>query len=205
MKASTKEAASAKQKDGAAEGSATADRLLIEAAQKDPHRFADLYEANFERVYAFVSRRVHRRADAEDVTAEVFQQALANIGKFEWRGVPFAAWLYRIAANAIADRWERLSREQGPAAADDPPDAHAQIDAEGIERRAQLYRLVQRLPGEQRRVIEMRFAEERSIAEIARAIKKTAGAVKQLQVRAIRNLRAQLDQKTSKRTRKANG
>lgn len=87
------------------------ERLLIEAAQKDPTRFAELYECNFERVYAYVCRRIGNRAEAQDVTSEVFQQALANLHKFEWRGVPFTAWLLRIAANAIADRWRRSSRE----------------------------------------------------------------------------------------------
>ena len=87
------------------------ERLLIEAAQKDPGRFADLYENNFERVYAFIVRRVRDRHEAEDLTAEVFQHALANLPRFEWRGVPFAAWLFRIAANAIADRWQRISKE----------------------------------------------------------------------------------------------
>src|SRR6266568_5895182 len=87
------------------------ERLLIEAAQKDPGRFADLYENNFERVYAFIVRRVRDRHEAEDLTAEVFQHALANLPRFEWRGVPFAAWWFRIAANAIADRWQRISKE----------------------------------------------------------------------------------------------
>lgn len=181
------------------------ERLLIEAAQLDPRRFADLYEGNFERVYAFVSRRLRERADVEDVTAEVFQQALANLGRFEWRGVPFAAWLYRIAANAIADRWQHASRERGSLVADDPPDARAEADTDAIEKRAQLYRLVNTLPAEQRRVIEMRFGEERSIREIATEMKRTEGAIKQLQFRAIRNLRVNLDEKPSKRTRKANG
>jgi RNA polymerase sigma-70 factor, ECF subfamily len=196
LKASTKEAASPR---GEAD-----ERLLVEAAQKDPRRFGDLYEANFERVYAFVSRRVHRRADAEDITAEVFQQALANLGKFEWRGVPFVAWLYRIAANAIADRWQDASREEGNPLQVDPPDPKARVDAEGVERRAQLYRLVGALPGDQRRVIEMRFAEEKSIREIAAEMNRTAGAIKQLQFRAIGNLRAQLDEKPGKRTRRGN-
>ena len=62
------------------------ERLLIEAAQKDPRRFAELYETNFERVYAFIIRRVHDRTEAEDLTSEVFQHALANLSKFEWRG-----------------------------------------------------------------------------------------------------------------------
>jgi RNA polymerase sigma-70 factor, ECF subfamily len=86
------------------------ERPLIEAAQKDPGRFAELYEANFERVYAFIVRRVHDRTEAEDLTAEVFQHALANLSRFEWRGVPFVVWLYRIAANTIAGRGRRLSK-----------------------------------------------------------------------------------------------
>src|SRR5262249_10766354 len=95
------------------------ERLLIEAAQKDPRRYGELYERNFERIYAFVARRVRDRHAAEDLTAEVFQHALANLSKFEWRGVPFVVWLFRIAANAIADRWKKLSREVVDPALDD--------------------------------------------------------------------------------------
>ena len=87
------------------------ERLLIEAAQKDPACFADLYEINFERVYAYVVRRVQDRTETEDLTSEVFHQALANLKRFEWRGIPFAAWLFRIAANLISDRWQRSGRE----------------------------------------------------------------------------------------------
>ena len=68
----------------------TDDRLRIEAAQRDPSRFADLYEENFYRVYAYIARRVGDRHQAEDLTADVFREALGGIGKFEWRGVPFA-------------------------------------------------------------------------------------------------------------------
>jgi RNA polymerase sigma-70 factor (ECF subfamily) len=89
------------------------DRLLIEAAQKDPARFAELYENNFERVYAYVLRRVGDRAETEDLTAEVFRHALENLKRFEWRGIPFAGWLFRIAANLISDRWQRKTREPG--------------------------------------------------------------------------------------------
>lgn len=89
------------------------ERLLVEAARKDPSRFAELYENHFERVYAYVLRRVGVRQEAEDITSEVFHQALAKIGSFEWRGVPFVAWLFRIAANATADRWRQRVREQG--------------------------------------------------------------------------------------------
>src|SRR6185369_8892680 len=95
------------------------ERLLIEAAQKDPKRFAELYESNFERVYAFIVRRVQDRHEAEDLTSEVFQHALANLSKFEWRGVPFAVWLYRIAANAITDRRRQTSKQRPDPPSDD--------------------------------------------------------------------------------------
>ena len=163
------------------------ERRLIEAAQQDPSRFAALYEIHFERVYAYVSRRVGNREAAEDVTSEVFHHALANLPRFEWRGAPFGAWLMRIAANAIADRWRRGSREQSDALAIEP--ASSEPSPEEIEIRAQLFRLVQELPIEQRKVVQMRFAEEKSIREIAQALGRTEGAVKQLQFRGIQTLR----------------
>jgi RNA polymerase sigma-70 factor (ECF subfamily) len=172
---------------------ADAERLLIEAAQKDPARFAELYENNFDRVYAFVARRVSDRNEAEDVTSEVFHQALASLHGFEWRGVPFAAWLYKIAANAISDRAKRNAREQqSPELVESARDLNPQgIDLE-IEHRAQLFQLVDRLPLNQRRVIGMRFAEGKSIREIAEEMERSEGAIKQLQFRALQNLRAQL-------------
>jgi RNA polymerase sigma-70 factor (ECF subfamily) len=168
------------------------ERLLIEAAQKDPARFAELYENNFERVYAYVVRRVGDRAETEDLTSEVFHHALANLQRFEWRGIPFAAWLYRIAANLISDRWQRSGRE----VADEAQMELAQVSPaaiEEVERKATLFRLVDTLPAEQRRVVVLRFVEEKSIKEVAREIRKTEGAVKQLQFRAISSLRARLE------------
>ena len=165
------------------------EKVLIETAQRDPRRFADLYRMHFDRVYAYVARRVTTRSDAQDLTAEVFQQALANLGRFEWRGVPFAAWLYRIAANAVRDHHQRIVRDQNV-----PPDLDLwRQEHEGDERCASLYRAVRELPADQRRVIEMRFAEDRSIAEIARVLGRSEGAVKQLQFRAFGSLRARLD------------
>ncbi len=161
------------------------DRLLIEAAQRDPAVFADLYEQNFERVYAFIMRRVRDRDAAQDLTAEVFHRALANLARFEWRGVPFVAWLYRIAGHVLADRWQRLSREQ--IADDELPETAAD---DGTERRAMLFKMVDDLPPDQREVIFRRFVEQRSIREIAQAMGRSEGAIKQLQFRAIQALRA---------------
>ncbi len=174
------------------------ERRLVESAQKDPTRFAELYENNFARVYAYVSRRVNNREEAQDLTAEVFHQALANLGRFEWRGVPFAAWLIRIAANAIADRWKLAAREHGNPVPGEL--SSKEISPEEIEHRARLFRLVDTLPTEQRRVIEMRFAQEKSIREIAKEIGRTEGAVKQLQFRGLESLRSQLDVSSRKST-----
>src|SRR5579872_6920154 len=125
-----------------------AEKLLIEAARQDPGRFADLYEANFHRVYAFIAGRVHDRAEAEDLTADVFHRALANLHRFEWRGTPFVAWLYRIAANAIADRGHRQAMEQNDPDLPDPPDPADPPEArlEATERRARLFQSVDALP-----------------------------------------------------------
>lgn len=164
------------------------ERLLIEAAQKDPSAFAPLYEEHFDRVYAYVVRRVRDRHQAQDITSEVFQQALANLSRFEWRGAPFAAWLYRIASNAIADHFQRQTRQ-----VDRPPDERLAIDSDDIERRATVFRLVEKLPDDQRRVIAMRFAEGRSIREIAKQLGRSEGAVKQLQWRALQTLRAKVN------------
>ena len=168
------------------------ERLLVEAAQQDPARFAELYELNFERVYAYAVKRVGNRTEAEDVTAEVFHQALANLKRFEWRGIPFAAWLFRIAANLISDRWQRSGRE----VSDDSEIESAQTspaEIEEVERRATLFRLVNTLPEEQRRVVVLRFVEDKSIKEVAREVGKTEGAVKQLQFRALTSLRARME------------
>jgi RNA polymerase sigma-70 factor (ECF subfamily) len=164
------------------------ERLLIEAAQRDRTRFADLYELYFDRVYAYIARRVFDRSDAEDLTSEVFHHALANLGRFEWRGAPFAAWLFRIAANAIADRSERLARERKI----EPPPESQEADQEEILDQARAFQLVRELPDDQRRVVEMRFAEQKSIKEIAGELGRTEGAVKQLQFRGLENLRARI-------------
>lgn len=159
------------------------ERELVTAAQADPERFLELYDRYFHRVWAYAIGHARNRAEAEDVTSEVFRRALEKIGGYEWRGLPFLSWLLRIAANTLANRREKLGREWG-----DPPPDLAGPDPE-LERRAMLYQLVGRLPEAQRRVIELRYIEERSLAEIAGELGRTEGAVKQLQRRALEWLR----------------
>jgi len=168
------------------------EKLLIEAAQQDPGRFGELYETNFHRVYAFVARRTRDREEAEDVTAEVFHQALVNLGRFQWRGLPFAAWLLRIAANTLADRWQR-QRRSGEQGEDTLPEiAGTAASGAEVERRAMLFQLVDRLPADQRLVILRRFVDQKSVREIAAELGRTEGAVKQLQYRALQDLRTRM-------------
>ena len=164
------------------------EEALVEAAKQDPSHFAALYEAHFARIYAFIAQRVRDRSVAEDLTAEVFRHALAAIGGFEWRGVPFSAWLYRIASNEIADHVKKTAREIDATASVEP----SRDETQRIEHRATLFRLVDELPADQRRVIVMRFAEERSIRDVATTLGRSEGAIKQLQWRALQTLRAQM-------------
>lgn len=185
----------------------TEERRLVEAAQQDRACFGDVYERYFELVYGYVARRVRDRAATEDLTSEVFRKALANIDRFKWTGAPFGAWLLRIAANVIADRAKKVTRERGSTAgvsdgvdtssvtverSHDTQTKSAHIDLEESERRALVIRKVDELPDDQRRVVRMRFAQDKSISEIAGELGRSEGAIKQLQFRALQNLRIKL-------------
>lgn len=170
------------------------EKALIEAAKEDPSRFAELYELHFERVYAYIARRVGERSAAEELTSHVFQQALANLKNFKWRGAPFAAWLFRIAANSIADRVHRIARESLSDAPERGTNSGVEVELEQVEAVVRVYRFVEELPWDQQYVVRSRFAEEKSIREIARELSRSEGAVKQLQFRALKTLRARLSE-----------
>jgi RNA polymerase sigma-70 factor (ECF subfamily) len=167
------------------------ERELVEAAQGDSAKFAALYERHFDRIYAYVVLRVRDRDAAEDVTSDVFHRALAAIPKYESRGAPFGAWLIRIAANVIADRWKRWAREA--VGSDRVPEQSAEPDVERVDRLARVFTLVESLPADQRTVIVERYVEGRSIRDVAGRLGKTEGAVKQLQFRALQALRRSME------------
>ena len=173
-------------------GQEAKERGLVEAAQRDPARFADVYENYFALVYAYVARRLRGRHEAEDLTAEVFHKALRSLPRFKWTGAPFAAWLFRIASNMIADRTKRAAREQSVTLDATAVTGELQSSVEEAQRQTHLFRLVDELAEDQRRVLVMRFTEEKSINEIAQTLGRSDGAVKQLQFRALQNLRAKL-------------
>ncbi|MGD9890098.1 MAG: RNA polymerase sigma factor [Dehalococcoidia bacterium] len=166
-----------------------AEQRLIEAAQRDSRRFAELYDCYFDRVYAFALTRTLSRRDAEDVTAETFARVLRTLPRFEWRGVPFTAWLLPIAAHVAVDHYRRRRHETPLDELAEEPVAAWSTEIAAVEERADLFALVERLPADQRQVIVARFGQERSSQDIARALGRSEGAVKQLQYRALKTLR----------------
>lgn len=163
------------------------EQQLVEAAQRDPAHFAELFELHVRRVYAFISLRVRDRHDAEDLASEVFHQALKNLKAYEYRGTPFSAWLFRIAANAIAQRGRNAVREAGI-----PIEVEPATSADA-ERRAMVFQLVSKLPEDQQRVVALRYSEQKSLSEIAAEMRRSEAAIKQLHFRAIQNLRKYME------------
>jgi RNA polymerase sigma-70 factor (ECF subfamily) len=144
---------------------------------------------NFDRIYGFFARRVSTREEAQDLTAEVFHQALASIGSFKWQGAPFVSWLYGIAAHVLSKYWQKLGKNM-PVEELDMAGA-----ADEIEQNVMLAQLIGTLPNDQRRVIRLRFIEQKCIRDIAKEMGRSEGAIKQLQLRALENLREKLGRK----------
>lgn len=157
----------------------------VEAAQSDPEQFTVLYERNFHQIFAFAARRLPTRQDAEDVTSEVFHQALACLHSFRWQGTPFVGWLLGIASRLIAKRWQQIGGQPQVAASE----VDLEDDAPDAEQQAMFSQFVDRLPDDQRLVILRRFVNQESVREIAAELGRSEGAVKQLQFRALENLR----------------
>ena len=160
-----------------------AERSRIERAQAEPSRFSVLYEENVAAVFAHALRRCGSRSAAEDITSEVFLKALGALPRFEWRGVRYIAYLRKIADRLLADFYVRTAREDPLA---EQAEQSMPNDSDGDER---VFELVNRLPGDQRMVLALRFAEDRSIAQVAAVLGRSEGAVKQLQHRATTTLR----------------
>ena len=162
------------------------ERAAIEAAQRDPARYGEVYRANVAAVFAFVLSRIRDREAAEDITAEVFVKALRALPRFEWRGVAYSSYLVRIADRLLVDRWASDTRAA-------PSEATATDPFDEVERAERLSRSIARLPPDQRDVVLLRFVEDQPLTAVADALGRSVGAVKQLQFRAITALRDQLD------------
>ncbi len=178
------------------EHAALDDRELVALAKRDKEAFGQLYERYLEKIYNYVYYRVGNAQDAEDLSARVFARALAHIGKYEDRGLPFQAWLYRIAHNLVAN-WHRDQGKRKIIALDDyvahglkseAPDRLAEERAE----RDQMLEAARRLPEDRQQLLILKFVERMSNAEIGEIMGRSEGAVKSLYHRTLLALRDEL-------------
>lgn len=168
---------------------------LIERAKHDRAAFGHLYDLYVHRIYGFALGHTRTREEAEDLTAQTFERALAGIARYEPRGTPFSAWLYRIAANLAIDRARRTGGVVllGEGALPETRARDAEADPPGMverwERANWLLDHLALLPHEQQQAVQLRFWDDRSFAEIGEAMERSEAAAKQLVYRAIRGLR----------------
>ena len=168
------------------------ERLLIEAAQRDREAFAPLYERYVDQIFAYAYNLTRDRERAEDVTAATFAKALEELPRFQWRGVPYSAWLYRVAGNIIARERRRPSwLELQPHLIEGDGVEPAEV-AEGNERDREIRAAVRELPADQQRAVLLRFGGGMRNREIAEILGRSEGAVKLLTFRALTNLRRRL-------------
>lgn len=171
---------------------ASESQLIARAKEYDPDALSELYGRFADLIFRYVYYRVGDRATAEDLVGDVFVKAIEHLPEYQQQGRPFEAWLYRIASARVIDyyRRQRFRRtaplnERIAAARESDPD-HTAAERDDARR---TWAAVERLPDEQQHVITLRFGGGYSIAEVARLIDKSEGAVKAIQHRALASLR----------------
>lgn len=166
----------------------------IAAAQKKPEAFDKLYDRYFERVFQFVFRRCDDESLAADLTSQTFFKALQNIKRYEYRGLPFSAWLYRIATNELNKHYRR-NKSRMVFSLEEAPMLKMMEQAAGTmpeEREEQLQQLLaffRELPASDVMVLELRFFEEKSFKEIAYILNVSTSGAKMKTYRALERLR----------------
>jgi RNA polymerase sigma-70 factor (ECF subfamily) len=167
--------------------------LIRRAQQHDPVALTQLYEENFDKIYRYIVLKIGDRTEAEDMTQQVFLNALQSISSYKWKGMPFTSWLYRIAHNQVVDYFRKKSKHVTVPLDESLPIPAADGDPKyEVERKLEMETIVmatKKLTQAQQEVISLRFASELSIAEVAGVMGKSEGAVKALQHSAIAALR----------------
>lgn len=169
-------------------------RLVGAARRRDRDAVAHLFDRYYDPVYRYAFARLGNVTDAEDAASETFTAMVRALPRFRWRGVPFEAWLFRIAMSKVVDVARHRTRVRaGGDGLDESIVADAGLEPERVvafrEIRRELVAAVERLPRDQRDVVMLRFFVGRSIRETAEALGRTEGAIKQLQFRALSSLR----------------
>jgi len=172
------------------------ERSLIERAREDPEAFGILYQLYVDKIYNYIYYKVGNHADAEDLTAKVFLKAFKHIKNYEERGLPFYAWLHRIAHNLVANWHRDQSRRKVIPLGELPIRSREDVDPlsslENKERLRKVMAAVRTLPPEKQEIIYLKFVERLSNQEIAQIMGKTENAIKALYHRALIALREKL-------------
>jgi len=172
------------------------EEVLIRASKGDRDAFGQLYERYIDRIFNYVYYRTGNLHDAEDLTARVFQRAMNHIHNYTDRGVPFSAWLYRIAHNLVANWHRDRSRKQEIPLNDAPvlpsKGDHPEKNLVRSQEEDSLLKLIRRLPPERQSLLILKFVENMSNAEIGEIMGRSEGAVKSLYHRTLLALRDQL-------------
>jgi RNA polymerase sigma-70 factor (ECF subfamily) len=171
--------------------------ILQSASQGDLESFGILYEKYVERIFNYIYYRTGNVHDAEDLSARVFFRALHHIRSYTDRGVPFSAWLYRIAHNLVAN-WHRDRNRHQEIPLSDAPTIHYKGDPPEValiqnQERDALLRLIRHLPSERQHLLILKFVEHMSNAEIGETMGRSEGAVKSLYHRTLLALRDELE------------
>ena len=169
--------------------------VILRAKAYDPDALGTLYERHYQGIYRYVYYRVGDSCLAEDLTADIFMKMLHGIESYSIQGVPFSAWLYRIARNRIIDHMRRQPEKTDVSLEEARVEsiASGETTLENALQRDELLKAVQVLTDDQRQVILLKFIEDLDNASIAAILGKTEGAVKSLQHRALDTLRHHIE------------
>ena len=165
---------------------------LIDAAKRDRNAFTALYQRYFDQIYSYCYYHSGRREEAEDLASETFQRAIEGLDDFEWRGIPYSAWLYKVASNLMAKQrrrpaWIELPEPVSGPVEDDPE--HRWLKREQGD---ELHAAVRRLPVDQRQAVLLKFEGRLRNKEIGVIMGRSEGAIKLRLFRAVHGLRRRL-------------
>lgn len=178
-------------------------KQLIEEAKTDPLAFGRIYDLYYQRIFDYVFHRIGNVADAADITSDVFFKVMKNLAKFEWRGVPFSSWVYKIASNEVNSFFRKkrfrflsldtLFENYNFEAADktDLQEDYIQIQKqlERYEDFKTIQKLLKKLPIKYQEVLVLRFFENKKVREISEITGKNTNTVKSLLARGVDKLR----------------
>lgn len=168
---------------------------LVEAAKANPANFAPLYQCYAMRVYRYLRTRASSDEDAADLTQQVFLQVLEALPEYRARGIPFAAWLFRITRHVAIDHHRRHKNTQHWDLLPDATQSPSEQDPEAVvlkhENLTHLRGLLARLDVQKRELLALRFAAGLSTAEIAQVVGKSHASVKKQITRIIQSLKEQ--------------